>query len=288
MKHRTCCLNFQAGVVADVHTFADQRMAEFGHVDSNLMLTSGFKAAFNQRGAHKLSNRCDVRNRTLRRDRNLARRTPEMSIRAAHSVATIHNEICLHMRRGDSTVRNGVVDAIDRVLAELRRQRALRVSRAREHNQAARVLVETVNDAQLGIDALALSSKHRSSVVDEGVLVPCFVRDAEHRDRLVDDHDVPVKKHDRTLGSGPVRSLGAPWSTMTTVPGATRNAGSTQRRPFTVTRPSVQRPRARDHATPVCWRTTAATVGSSDFMSTECCAARLGRGASFSPTVQAP
>jgi hypothetical protein len=30
MKHRTHCFDLQAGVVADVHAFADQRMAEFG------------------------------------------------------------------------------------------------------------------------------------------------------------------------------------------------------------------------------------------------------------------
>ena len=30
MKHRTDCFDLRAGVVADVHAFADQRMAEFG------------------------------------------------------------------------------------------------------------------------------------------------------------------------------------------------------------------------------------------------------------------
>src|SRR5882672_1290620 len=63
-------------------------------------------------------------------------------------------------------------------------------------------------------------------------------------------------------GRTPVRSLGACSSTITSAPGGTRDAGSRQRWPFTVTRPCVHSVRARDHAAPVCWRTTAATVGS--------------------------
>src|SRR5712691_10252743 len=62
-------------------------------------------------------------------------------------------------------------------------------------------------------------------------------------------------------GRAPVRSFGARSSTTTTASGETRKAGSRQRSPFTVTRPSVHRSRARDHAAPVCSRTIAATVG---------------------------
>jgi hypothetical protein len=86
-----------------------------------------------------------------------------------------------------------------------------------------------------------------------------------------------VRRSQNTIAlsaSGPVCSLGARWSTATTVPGETRDAGSRQRWPLTVTRPSVHSRRARDHATPVCWRTTAATVGAGEFTSNACCAAR--------------
>src|SRR5216684_8887028 len=62
-------------------------------------------------------------------------------------------------------------------------------------------------------------------------------------------------------GRAPVRSFGARSSTTTTASGGARKAGSRQRWPFTVTRPSVHRSRARDHAAPVCSRTIAATVG---------------------------
>src|ERR1700687_637989 len=115
------------------------------------MLASGFQAAFDQRGAHEGSDRSDVRNRTFRRHRNVALRTSEISIRAAHSVATIQQEIRLDTRRGDNTMRDGMVDAIDGVLAELRCERALRMSRPRKHHQPARILVEAVNHAERAI-----------------------------------------------------------------------------------------------------------------------------------------
>src|ERR1022692_1246437 len=117
------------------------------------MLASGFKAAFDQRRTHKAGNRSDVRNGTFRLDRGVALRTSEMSIRAAHSVATIQEEIRLDTHRGDSTMRDGKVDAIDGVLTELPCQRALRVDRPRKHHETARVLVEAVNHAELGINA---------------------------------------------------------------------------------------------------------------------------------------
>src|ERR1700693_4254163 len=117
------------------------------------MPAAGFQAAFDQRGAHKGSDRSDVRNRTFRLDRYVALRTSEMSIRAAHSVTTIQQEIRLDTRRGDSTVRDGMVDAIDGVLAELRCERSLRMSRPRKHHQPARILVEAVNHAERGVNA---------------------------------------------------------------------------------------------------------------------------------------
>src|SRR5437870_1581407 len=82
MKHRTHRFDLRAGVIADVHAFADQRMAELGQVDSNLMLASGLEAAFDQRGTHKAGDRPDVRNRTFPLDQSVALRMSEMSMRA--------------------------------------------------------------------------------------------------------------------------------------------------------------------------------------------------------------
>src|SRR6266705_1226139 len=75
-------------------------------------------------------------------------------------------------------------------------------------------------------------------------------------------------------GRAPARSFGARSSTTTTAPGATRKAESRHRSPFTVTRPSVHRSRARDHAAPVWSRTIAATVGSGLILRAGC----AGRG----------
>jgi hypothetical protein len=124
--------------------------------------------------------------------------------------ATIQDEMGLDTRCGDSAVRDGMIDAIDGVLAELCCQYALGVDRPRKHHQAARVLVEAVNRAELGVNARpANSSQQRLSVVHERVLIPWLVGDAEHPDRLVDD-DVAVVKHDRALGKRIGTELGCP------------------------------------------------------------------------------
>ena len=165
------------------------------------MLASGFQAAFDQCGAGKASDRSDVRNRTFRLGRNVAFRTSEMSIRAAHSVATIQDEMRLDTRRGDGAVRDGMVDAIDGVLAELCCQRALRMSRSRKHHKTARILIEAVNHAERDVNATpAQTSQQCSSVVDDRFLVSRLIGDAEHSGRFVDDDHVAVVKHDCTLG----------------------------------------------------------------------------------------
>src|ERR1700682_2117135 len=53
VEHEACRLHFWPCVVADVHAFADQGMAELGEVDSNLVLASGLEAAFDQTCARK-------------------------------------------------------------------------------------------------------------------------------------------------------------------------------------------------------------------------------------------
>src|SRR5713101_3222033 len=75
-------------------------------------------------------------------------------------------------------------------------------------------------------------------------------------------------------GRGPVRGFGARSSTTTTAPGETREAESRHRWPFTVTRPSAHRSRARDHAAPVWPRTIAATVRSGGLILRVDCAGR--------------
>src|SRR5260221_8001813 len=80
------------------------------------------------------------------------------------------------------------------------------------------------------------------------------------------------------FASGPLSSFGPCWSTTTVASARMRAAGSRQRFPSTVTRPSLQSLRARDHETPVCSRTTAATVGAGAFTATLSPALSQGRG----------
>jgi len=201
MKHRAHCFDLQTSVVADVHAFADQRMAEFGQVDPDLMLASGFEAAFDQRGADQSADRPDVRNRSSCLEWSGALRTAEVSMRAAQSVAAIQKEKRFDPLRGDDTVRNGEIDAIDGVLAELRCQRALRMGSPRKHHQAARILVESMHHAECGVNApLVHLPQQRTRVVYGRFPVLRLVGDAEEPRWLVDDDDVAVAKHDGARG----------------------------------------------------------------------------------------
>src|SRR5207244_162509 len=154
VEHRARRFDLWTCVVADIHAFSDQGMAELGQVDPNLMLPPCFEAAFDQGRARERSDRPHVRDRALRLGRNSAPGAP-LSIPEGLSAPT--------------------------------------TSRSRY--------------------AIALS------------------------------------------GRAPGRSFGARSSTITTAPGGTRKAESRHRSPSTVTRPSLHRSRARDHAAPVCSRT---------------------------------
>jgi hypothetical protein len=191
-----------------------------------------------------------------------AARAPEVSMRAAQAVAAIQDEIRPHRRR-DRAVRDRMVDTPGGKCAELRRERALRQGCAREDHQAARLFVQPVHDAERGVEAgFTRPPQRRPRVVGERVLVPRPVGHAEHARRLSTTTTSRSRYTIALSASGSVRSFGPSWSTTTTAPGNTRAAGSRQRWPSTVTRPSAHNRRARDHDTPVCSRTTAAMVGS--------------------------
>jgi len=195
-------------VVADVHAFADQGMAELGQVDANLVLPPGFQAALDQGRTRERRDRLDVRDRTLRLGRNSAPGTPEVPVGAADSVAAIRDQTSFDALRGDLAVRDRMIDALDVVRAELRRQDALRVRGACEHDQAARVLVETVNHAERAVEAASAHSPQQGSrAVGERVLVARLVGDAQHSCGLVDDDEVAVEVRDRALGQGAVAEL---------------------------------------------------------------------------------
>ena len=145
----------------------------------------------------------------FRVDRRVAVRTPEVTIRAAHPVATIGKQVRLDTRRVDDTVRDGMVNAFDRVPAELGCQQPLGLGGPREYHHAARIFVQPMHDAELGVDALFVDpSQQRSCVVDERFLVTCFVGNAQYPNGLVDNHDVGVVENNGTLRKRAAAELG--------------------------------------------------------------------------------
>src|SRR5437879_5925412 len=77
-------------------------------------------------------------------------------------------------------VRGRLIDALDVVRAELYLQDALRVQGAREHHQAARVLVEPVNHADSRLEAASAHSPQQGPrAVGERVFVARLVGDAQ-------------------------------------------------------------------------------------------------------------
>src|SRR5437879_1635951 len=203
VEHRARRFDLWTCVVADIHAFADQRMAELGHVDADLMLPPGFEAALDQGRTRERSDRSEVRNRALRLGRNSTPGSPKVAIGAADSVAAIRDQVGFDALRGDRAVRDRMIDALDVVGAELYGQNALRVHGAREYHQAARLLVEPVNHAELGGRAASAHSPQQGSrAVDERVFVARLVDDAQHSGGFVDDDDVAVEVRHRALGQG--------------------------------------------------------------------------------------
>ena len=93
VEHRARRFDLWTCVVADIHAFSDQGMAELGQVDPNLMLPPCFEAAFDQGRARERSDRPHVRDRTLRLGRNSAPGAPEVAVGAADPVAAIGDPV---------------------------------------------------------------------------------------------------------------------------------------------------------------------------------------------------
>src|SRR5258706_6706102 len=201
MEHRPRRFDLWARVIADIHALTDQGMAELGHVNANLMLPPGFEAALDQGRTRERSDRRDVRNRTPRLGRNSAPGTPKMPIGAADSVAAIRDEVGFDTLRAHNAVRDRMIDALDVVRAEAVGQNALRIQRAREHHQAARLLVEPVNHAERGSGTASADPPQQGSRADgERVLVTALVEDAQLPYGIYADDDVAIEKRDRALG----------------------------------------------------------------------------------------
>ena len=105
-------------------------------------------------------------------------------------------------------MRNRVILALDCVRAKAFRKYPLGIHGARKYHQAARLLVEPMNNAQGRIEAARTHSpKHSPSAVNQRIGVSLVICDAQHADRLVDDNNVAIHEHNGALLETAARKL---------------------------------------------------------------------------------
>src|SRR4051812_32073664 len=89
VQHRARRIDHRSAVVADVNALADEGMAALRQVDAYLMLAAGLEAALDPRRTGEMRKRRDMRDRRFAVVWSGAPGTPEVSVRAAQSVAAI-------------------------------------------------------------------------------------------------------------------------------------------------------------------------------------------------------
>src|SRR6185312_2232866 len=178
----------QAGNVARaaVCGIADDRMADRGEVDADLVRAAGLQRALDERRDRVALAWRDMRARRAaalddghRRARHRMAADRRIDGDRALDVAPCDREVvAMHVARGERA-----------------RQRGLRLRRARDDEEAARVLVEAVHDAG------ARDAGERRRVVQQRVLqraaAVARARVDDETGRLVDDDDRVVLVHDR-------------------------------------------------------------------------------------------
>src|SRR5262245_16992305 len=112
-------------------------MAGLREVDSDLVSPAGFEAAFDDGVAVQSFDRLDMRHGAL----------PQLAIlRApAPTVPAVGNEPRFDCLLANIPPRDGQIDAIDTVAAELQPEKPLGIDSAREDHQAARLAIDAVH-----------------------------------------------------------------------------------------------------------------------------------------------
>ena len=147
---------------------ADERMADAGEVDADLVRAAGLEpAADDRRSGHRLDRR-DVGDRAAAIDRTIDR-----------------------LRR-DLTDRDGAVLAIDVVQLERIAELLVRLAGAREHEQAARRQIEPVHEIHL--------AELRAELIEQIAAARLGRRRGDQAGGLLDDDDRVVGEHDPRLG----------------------------------------------------------------------------------------
>ena len=203
-----------ASRVADVDRLADQRMAALGQVDADLVGLAGLEPHLAQRRAAQRLERRDVGDRALALVRRCGVEPRRPSPRSATSIDS--------MRRGvDRAVRDAQVRALDRVRAQLRRQR--RPRRAWSWRTSAGPRSRGRSGARRGAARvgrrLAHAPPRAADQVHRGAGLALLVRHARDARRLVDHHHVRRRRGRCTASRSGSRGRGAAVRSSTRLPG---------------------------------------------------------------------
>lgn len=194
---------FGVAVIPDVHIFADQGMARFGEVNSDLMLATRLQLAHHKRRALERLDRQHMGDRPLRRRRCFAVAVvglvgspkPIAPVREQPGVVATDLRVAMHDRQ---------VETVEVPIPELALEKTLCGDGSGKGQQAAGALVEAMHHTDFGIVALAvagaLAPERQAKQVDQGVPIVVVVADREHARGLVDDEHLPVGVKDRLVG----------------------------------------------------------------------------------------
>ena len=143
VKHQSRRVEEGAGPAARVDAIADQRVLHLAHVNADLMRTPGLQAALDEGREAARLHAFDVRDRFARVRRGLpARRTTQ-------PVAAVLDEKTTNRPRLDVAMRDREVSPVDRMPSELMGEALLGQPGAREYDEPAGLLVDSVDNSQV-------------------------------------------------------------------------------------------------------------------------------------------
>ena len=187
MEHEAWSFDEGFAIVADVHPLSDERMAGFRQMDSDLVGPTGFERALRERRSVERIEGANVRDCF----------TAELRVRGrpSNSVASVFDEPGRERPRRHAAVCEGDVAAVDGMVSELAPERVTRRHRAAKDDEARRLSVEPLHDAErCGASLLRRLSKQSSNDFVEWRRRVGFARVPDRRDtrRLTDDDDMGV------------------------------------------------------------------------------------------------
>ncbi len=182
------------GVVADVNLLAEERVAGLGEVNSDLVRATGLESTRDETHAAESLEHLDVGHGVL--SCALGRMASSLLVldASAKAVSAVFHEAALEASRARGTVDEREVAALNRVRPKLRREGLLCGPGASEDQEAARVLVDAVDDSNARSAAAGTESvcEECTDAPLDGVLVGIVERHGRDTGGLLDDEDLRV------------------------------------------------------------------------------------------------